>query len=47
MIPFTKMQAIGNDFVMVDTLQHPELPKDLPQLSRNMCDRHRGIGADG
>src|SRR5687768_7968426 len=41
------MQGIGNDFVMVDALQEKELPEDLPELSRKLCDRHLGVGADG
>lgn len=45
MLPFTKMNGAGNDFVMVDN-------RDLRfQLSKadiaRLCDRHRGIGADG
>jgi diaminopimelate epimerase len=42
---FTKMNGAGNDFVMVD---NRELDKDLSkeQIAR-LCDRHRGVGADG
>lgn len=47
MIPFTKMQGIGNDFVMVDALRHPSLPEDLAAWSRLVCDRRFGIGGDG
>lgn len=43
---FTKMQGIGNDFVVVDGFQFPELP-DPAALSRAVCDRHFGVGADG
>lgn len=43
---FTKMQGIGNDFVMVNGFQTME-PADLGALSLRMCDRHFGIGADG
>lgn len=43
---FTKMQGIGNDFVVVDGFQFPELP-DPAVLSRAVCDRHFGVGADG
>lgn len=43
-IAFTKMQSIGNDFVVIDTTQSPvDLP---PQLIQNMSDRHYGIGFD-
>ncbi len=42
---FTKMQAIGNDFVIIDlfreSLPNPEA------VAEKMCDRHFGIGADG
>ena len=41
------MQGIGNDFIVVDTLQEPGLPSDLAELSRKVNDRHRGIGGDG
>ena len=43
---FPKMQGIGNDFVVVDGFQFPELP-DPAALSRAVCDRHFGVGADG
>ncbi len=47
MISFTKMQGIGNDFVMIDALSDG-LPKgDLAELSRKMNDRRFGIGGDG
>ncbi len=42
---FTKMNGAGNDFVMLDNrdLSHR---LDRAAISR-LCDRHRGIGADG
>jgi len=43
---FTKMQGIGNDFVVVDGFRYRDIP-DPGELSRRMCDRHFGIGADG
>jgi diaminopimelate epimerase len=41
---FSKLQATGNDFVIIDarTIQH-----DWSTLAKSMCDRHFGIGADG
>lgn len=41
-----KAHAYGNDFLLVD---ESELPAGIarPDLARRMCDRHRGIGADG
>lgn len=43
---FVKMQGIGNDFVVVDGFRYTEID-DPGELSRRMCDRHFGIGADG
>lgn len=42
----TKAHAYGNDFLL---MAESELPAgiDRPDLARRMCDRHRGIGADG
>jgi diaminopimelate epimerase len=44
-IPFEKYHGAGNDFIMIDTrsLQFD----DSPVLIAALCDRHRGIGADG
>lgn len=44
-IPFYKMEASGNDFVVMDARKR-KLP-DLKKLTRAVCDRHLGIGADG
>ncbi|MFI5059699.1 MAG: diaminopimelate epimerase [Candidatus Acidiferrales bacterium] len=43
-IPFTKASACGNDFLMVDGAH---ASGDLSALTRRLCDRHNGIGADG
>ena len=45
MLPFTKAHAYGNDFLYVDA-QAIEAA-DLPATARRLCDRHRGVGADG
>lgn len=47
LIPFCKMQAQGNDFVILS-----EMEEELPQLdwelfARTVCMPHFGIGADG
>jgi diaminopimelate epimerase len=47
MIPFTKMQGIGNDFVVIDALRDGEPKGDLAELSRAVNDRRFGIGGDG
>ncbi len=43
-IPFTKVQALRNDFVLVDGRAVPVA--DPPALSRALCDRKSGVGAD-
>jgi diaminopimelate epimerase len=43
-LPFTKASACGNDFLMVEGVH---ASGDLGVLSRRLCDRHRGVGADG
>src|SRR5438045_2641296 len=48
---FTKYHGLGNDFILTDarqtiwpsTLAEP----GLARLARQLCDRHRGVGADG
>ena len=39
---FTKMEGLGNDFVIVDGSVEV-----TPDLVRQVTDRHRGVGADG
>lgn len=43
---FTKMHGAGNDFVVIDH-REPFLPTDAGALFARLCDRRRGIGADG
>jgi diaminopimelate epimerase len=45
MIPFTKAHAYGNDFLYVEAKAIGA--GDLAAVARRLCDRHRGIGADG
>jgi diaminopimelate epimerase len=42
-IRFWKYHALGNDYLVLTGWS--EL--DLPELARRICERHRGIGADG
>lgn len=45
---FVKMQGLGNDFVVVDGRGEGEVGWfDRPDVIVGLCDRHRGIGADG
>ena len=41
---FTKMQSLGNDFVMLDNVTKPLLLR--PDVIRYLADRHVGIGCD-
>ena len=45
-IPFLKMHGAGNDFVVIDH-RRAFLPADPAALVRRLCDRRRGVGADG
>jgi diaminopimelate epimerase len=45
-IPFLKMHGAANDFVVIDH-RRPFLAGDLAPLVRRLCDRRRGVGADG
>lgn len=44
-IPFTKMHGIGNDYIYIDCRE--SVPARLPDLAREMSDRHTGVGGDG
>lgn len=43
-IPFTKMQGLGNDFILIDNRKG--VYKNLSNLSKKLCDRRFGVGAD-
>ena len=45
MLRFTKMNGAGNDFILFDN-RTGNVDLDRNQIA-NLCDRHRGIGADG
>ncbi len=45
MLRFTKMNGAGNDFVLLDN-RAGDLQLTREQIIR-LCDRHRGVGADG
>jgi diaminopimelate epimerase len=45
-IPFLKMHGAANDFVVIDH-RVPFFEGPLDDLVRRMCDRRRGVGADG
>ena len=41
---FIKMQALGNDVILLDCLK--QMPTNPPHTARKLCNRHLGIGAD-
>src|SRR5205809_6240462 len=45
MLRFTKMNGAGNDFILIDN-RAGDIHLNRTQIAR-LCDRHRGIGADG
>lgn len=45
-IPFVKASACGNDFLLIEAAS-VSANTDLAALTRQICDRHNGVGADG
>lgn len=47
-IHFTKMEGLGNDFILLDD-RNGEIGRaaEYEELSKRLCSRHFGIGADG
>jgi len=43
-LPFTKMQGVGNDFVMLDGVSRPI--RLTPAQVKRLADRHFGVGCD-
>ena len=46
MLRLTKHHGLGNDFLVALAQDNPGLAPD-PEVARSLCDRRRGIGADG
>ncbi|MBR3162509.1 MAG: diaminopimelate epimerase [Clostridia bacterium] len=46
---FTKMHGLGNDYIYIELLNDKNIivKEDLPKLTRYLCNRHFGVGADG
>ena len=49
MIDFTKMHGLGNDYIYIELFNNKNtIPEDeIPKLTRFLCNRHFGVGADG
>ena len=45
-LSFTKMQGTGNDFILLDGIVNPLEGLAFEKLSKKLCDRRFGIGAD-
>ncbi|MDM7923889.1 MAG: diaminopimelate epimerase [Pyrinomonadaceae bacterium] len=45
-INFCKFQGFGNDYIVIPKANIPSHVR-LPDLARDICDRHKGVGADG
>ena len=46
MLRLTKYHGLGNDFLVASWSDNPDLAPD-PAVARSVCDRRRGVGADG
>jgi len=46
-IKLTKMQGLGNDFVVVDYPEYEKANMPMAELAIKLCDRNFGVGADG
>lgn len=46
-IKLTKMQGLGNDFVVLDYDQFEKSGLTMSELAKKLCDRNFGVGADG
>ncbi len=46
-IKFTKMNGLGNDFVVLDFEEFQKTKTEADKLAKKLCNRNFGIGADG
>lgn len=46
-VKFTKMQGLGNDFIIIDFEEYEKIDISGSDLAQRFCDRHFGVGADG
>lgn len=46
-VPFTKMNGAGNDFIVLDNRFFHLTDEELSDLAKRYCPRRTGIGADG
>lgn len=46
-IKITKMQGLGNDFVILDYSEYEKTGMSMSELAKKICNRNFGVGADG
>ena len=46
-IQFSKMHGLGNDFIVINALDQRVDTYNLSEISKRLCHRYMGIGADG
>jgi diaminopimelate epimerase len=46
-LEFAKLHSLGNDFLIVPSNDTGDATSSLGVLGAGLCDRHRGVGADG
>jgi diaminopimelate epimerase len=46
-VPFHKIQGNGNDFILIDNRRNILKGRSLSGLAKQVCHRHRSVGADG
>jgi len=46
-VKFTKMQGLGNDFIIMDAAEAQKSSSGYSSLAEKICDRKFGVGADG
>ncbi len=46
-IKLTKMQGLGNDFVVLDYAEYEKTGLTMSELAKKLCDRNFSVGADG
>ncbi len=47
MMQFWKMNGAGNDFILIQDMDHRLPDEALPELARTVCERRLSVGADG
>lgn len=47
LVSFTKMHALGNDYILIDGIRFPEALARGSEIAKIWSDRHFGVGSDG